>query len=70
LTIEPVHEVAQVCRLDRFIGDHGKTRTFLDFAQQRRQIDAGLRVVACLADQGGGDRGVAALGRENDGPLG
>jgi hypothetical protein len=70
LTIEPVHEVAQVCGLDRFVGDHGETCAALDLAQQRRQIATGLRVVAGLADQRGGDRSVAALGCENNSPLG
>ena len=70
LTIEPVHEVAQICGLDRFVGDHGETGAALDLTQQRGEIAADLCVVARLADQGGGDRGVAALRRENDGPLG
>jgi hypothetical protein len=70
LIVEPVYKAAQIRGLDRLVGDHGKTRAFLDLAQQRRQIATGLRVVAGLADQGGGNRSIAALGRENDGPLG
>ena len=70
LIVEPVHEAAQIRGLDRLVGDHGKTRAVFDFAQQRRQIDAGMRVIARLPDQGCSDRRVAALRRENDGPLG
>ena len=70
LTIEPVHEAAQIRGLDRLVGDHGEAGTALDLAQQRGEIAADLRVVARLADQGGGDRCVAALRCENDGPLG
>jgi hypothetical protein len=70
LIVEPVYEAAQIRGLDRLVGNNGKTSAFLDFAQQRRQIATGLRVVACLADQGGGNRSVAALWREDDGPLG
>ena len=70
LIVEPVHQSTQIRGLDRFVGDHGETRAALDLAQQRGEIAAGLRVVARLADQDGGDRCVAALRRENDGPLG
>ena len=70
LIIEPVHQATQIHGLDRLVGDHGEARAALDLAQQCCEIAAGLRMVACLTDQGGGDRCVAALRRENDGPLG
>ena len=70
LIIEPGYQSTQIRGLDRLVGDNGETRATLDLAQQRGEIVAGLRVIACLADQGGGDRRVAALRRENDGPLG
>ena len=70
LTIEPVHEAAQVCIFDRLVRNHGETGTALDLLRKRGQIAADLRVVTRLPDQGGGDGCVAAPRRENDGPLG
>ncbi|MGY2901497.1 hypothetical protein [Bradyrhizobium sp. URHC0002] len=70
LTVEPVHEVTQICGLDCFVGEHGKTGATLDLTHQRGEIAADFRVVAGLSDQGSGNRCVAALRREDDGPLG
>ncbi len=70
LTIEPMHEVAQVGRLDRLVRDHGKTGTALDLSHKRGEIAAGLRVETRFLDQGGGDGCVTTSGRQNDSPLG
>ena len=69
LIVEPVHQPAQIRRLDRLVGDHRETGAALDLVQQRGEIAAGLGVMACFADQGRGNRGVAAIRGEDHGPL-
>ena len=70
LTVEPVHKVAQIGRLDRLVRDHGKAGTAVDLSCERGEIAANLRVETRLPDQGGGDRCVTTSGREDDRPLG
>jgi len=70
LTIQPAHQPAQIPRLDGLFGDHGKAGAALDLVCKRGKVTSNIGVEARLPDQGGGHRGIAALRREDDGPLG
>ena len=70
LTLQPVHQSAQIRGLDRLVGDNGQARAALDFMHKRGKIGADIGVVARLPDQRCGDRRIAPLRREDDGPLG
>ena len=70
LAVQPVYQPAQIRGLDCLVGDHRKPGAALDLMHEQGEIIAEVGVISRLPDQRGGNRGVTALRRENDGPLG
>src|SRR5688572_20416542 len=70
LTVQPVYQSAQIRCYNRLVGDNGQARAALDFVQEGGKIGADIGMVSRLSDQRGGNRRIAPLRREDDGPLG
>ena len=56
--------------MNRLVGDNGQARAALDFVQEGGKIGADIGMISRLSDQRGGNRRIAPLRREDDGPLG
>jgi hypothetical protein len=70
LAVQPGYQSAQICRLDRLVGDDGQTRAALDLMHEDAEIRTDVRVISRFADQRRSDRRIAPFRREDDGPLG